>query len=180
MTDYADRKGSWIITFSGKRFYPLDPRAEDIDIIDIAHSLSLINRFTGHTRFPYSVAQHSMQVAKMLGGKHGLDGLLHDASEAYVNDLARPLKRMLPDYTAVENKILDVIDQKFNVNTRHTLVKEADNRCLVTEAYQLCIGETWYFGDEWPEPFGYVVDETYWRQNKIEFLMTFKELSNDR
>lgn len=184
--DYSDRLGDWIITFSGKRFYPLDPRVEDIDIIDIAHSLSLLNRFTGHTRHPYSVAQHSLNVSHMVSAYNyqtlddwqnlSLAGLLHDASEAYVNDLARPLKGMLPEYKYVEDKILDVIDYKFNVNTRDPRVKEADTVALVTEASQLCYGETWYYGPEYPEPFGYACGEENWRKVKVEFLNEFKNL----
>jgi 5'-nucleotidase len=182
VTDYSDRKGDWIITYTGKRFYPLDPREEDINIEDIAHSLSLINRFTGHTKFPYSVAQHSLDVAHALATWHDVDksvqlaGLLHDASEAYVNDLARPLKRMLPDYTAAKNKILDVIDQKFKVNTRVGIVKLADSRALVTEAPQLCNGEGWWSLPQWPEPYPYTIHQQPWYFSEEDFLQKYEEL----
>lgn len=183
MTDYSDRKGDWIITYTGRRFYPIDPREEDINIEDIAHSLSLLNRFTGHTKFPYSVAQHSYDVSYALEKWHDVDksvqlaGLLHDASEAYVNDLARPLKRMLPDYTAVENKILDVIDHKFNVDTRANIVKLADSRALVTEAPSLCFGENWWTGPEWPEPYPYTIHEQSWFFSEEDFLYRCEELN---
>lgn len=182
MTDYSDRRGDFIITYTGKRFYPLDPRPEDINILDIAHSLSLLNRFTGHTEFPYSVAQHSVAVSYALHHQYQaskymqLSALMHDASEAYVNDLARPLKRMLPDYTAAEKAILDVIDAKFLVNTRHALVKEVDNRALVTEAAVLCVGEKWYQEPHWEPPFTYPVKEQPWRVVKEQFLQRFREL----
>lgn len=182
MVDYSDRQGDWIITYSGRRFYPMDPRTEDIFIEDIAHALSLLNRFTGHTKFPYSVAQHSWDVAEALNKWHDVDksiqlaGLLHDASETYVNDLARPLKRMLPDYTAAENRILDVIDLKFNINTRAEVIKLADARSLVTEAKTLCAGEEWYVGPQWPESYPYIVHEQPWYFSKEDFLSKFEEL----
>jgi uncharacterized protein len=183
MTEYSDRKGDWIITYTGKRFYPLDPRPEDINIEDIAHSLAIINRFTGHSQFPFSVAQHSLHVSGALGWFHHepenvqLAGLLHDASEAYVNDLSRPLKRMLNDYNYVEQRILDVIDVKFGVTTRTAIVKEADNKALVTEAQRLCAGEDWYNDDHWPSGYGYAIPERDWRLVENEFLHRFKVLN---
>lgn len=171
---YEDR-GDWITTYTGRRFYPLDPQPEDIYIEDIAHSLSLLNRFTGHTKFPYSVAQHSIKVSEYAYG-HELAGLLHDASEAYVNDLARSLKQYLPKYKEIENKILDVIDTKFNVNTRAAKVKEIDTRTLVTEASQLCNGEQWYFGPCWPPSLNYAVYECDWFDVEYEFIYRFELL----
>jgi 5'-deoxynucleotidase YfbR-like HD superfamily hydrolase len=181
--DYSDRYGDWIITYTGKRFYPLDPRPDDINIGDIAHSLSLLNRFTGHSKVPYSVAQHCIAVSKMLTTSGypelALSGLLHDASEAYVNDLARPLKQILTEYQQVENKILDVIDKKFNVNTRHPLVKEFDTKCLVAEATTLCNGEQWYLGDKYPPRFDYIIRESDWRQDRIDFIEIFMKYNNN-
>jgi 5'-deoxynucleotidase YfbR-like HD superfamily hydrolase len=183
MTDYADREGNWITTFTGKRFYPLDPREEDIDIVDIAHSLSILNRFTGHTEFPFSVGQHSLHVSYALDTELNqskqvqLAGLLHDASEAYVNDLATPLKRMLPEYCSAEKAILDCIDSKFNIATHDPVVKEADTRALVTEARRLCSGETWYKTSPWPAPYSYEIKEVPWREIKQEFLDRFQHLS---
>lgn len=56
----TQRRGDFICTYTGRKFYPLDPRPEDVCIEDIAHALALVNRFGGHTRVPYSVAQHSV------------------------------------------------------------------------------------------------------------------------
>jgi hypothetical protein len=55
-----NRAGDWIQTFSGRRFYPADPRPDDMDIGDVAHALSMVCRFNGHVRFHYSVAQHAV------------------------------------------------------------------------------------------------------------------------
>jgi uncharacterized protein len=182
MTDYSDRKGDWIITYTGKRFYPADPREEDIDIEDIAHSLSILNRFTGHTAFPFSVGQHSLHISFALRNVHHeseqiqLAGLLHDATEAYVNDLARPVKRQLPDYTAMENHIHEVISSKFNIDTRCEAVKLADARALVSEAQRLCAGEQWYYESHWPAPYGYAIRDRNWRDVKEEFLERYEQL----
>lgn len=71
------------MTYTGRQFWPLDPRAEDIDIRDVAHHLSLICRFNGAGRAFYSLAQHSCLVADTLDAPLKLWGLLHDAAEAY-------------------------------------------------------------------------------------------------
>lgn len=92
-----DRKGHYMHTFTGRHYWPLDPRAEDVDLADIAHHLGMKCRYAGATRNFYSVAEHSVYVALMLSlmgmsDQVVLAGLLHDASEAYNGDLIRPLK----------------------------------------------------------------------------------------
>src|SRR5690242_11754504 len=87
------RRGDWMQTYTGRRFWPLDPRVDDIDIGDIAHHLSLVCRFAGACREFYSVAQHCVGVSYVCDPKDALWGLLHDAAEAYVGDMVRPLKR---------------------------------------------------------------------------------------
>jgi len=95
----------WFLTASGKRFWPLDPRPEDICIEDIAHALSHICRFGGHVREPYSVAQHSVIVSMIVKPENALYGLLHDAAEAYAGDMVRPLKRGMPAYRSIESAV---------------------------------------------------------------------------
>ena len=83
----ALRNGSWLQTYTGIQFWPLDPRPEEIDIQDIAHALSLLCRFNGHCQRFYSVAEHSVHVSTILAPEFGLWGLLHDAAEAYLSDI---------------------------------------------------------------------------------------------
>lgn len=90
--DESDRRGDWIQTFTGKQFYPLDPDHDLICIEDIAHALANQTRFAGHCREFYSVAQHSVIVSERVAPENALWGLLHDASEAYLMDVVRPLK----------------------------------------------------------------------------------------
>jgi hypothetical protein len=97
----------FIITFSKQKFSPLQAKAEEIDIIDIAHALSLLCRANGHIRHFYSVAQHSLNCAmeakaRGLSEEIQLACLLHDASEAYISDITRPIKRSLPQYLEFE------------------------------------------------------------------------------
>lgn len=82
----------WIQTFTGKQFWPLTPKAEDVCIEDIAHALAFKCRFGGHCKTFYSVAEHSCRVAEILRPEHQLIGLLHDAAEAYLPDVAAPIK----------------------------------------------------------------------------------------
>ena len=92
-----DSLDGFIGTFSGLRFWPLDPNPEKILIADIAHALAHQCRFGGHASKFYSVAEHSVHVSKLCLPEHALWGLLHDASEAYLVDLPRPLK-LLPEF----------------------------------------------------------------------------------
>lgn len=86
-----------IRTYTGRQIDLACVSPSDIDILDIAHALSRIGRFNGHTRWPwsYSVAQHSCQVARRLPDDLALEGLLHDAAEAYTGDISRPVKQLL-------------------------------------------------------------------------------------
>lgn len=131
------RTGDWILTYSGRRFWPLDPDPEDIDIVDIAHALSNQCRFSGHTKFHYSVAQHSVLVSLNVPLKVAMWGLLHDAAAVYLVDLPRPIKRS-PDlgeiYQHYEDKLLHAIAEKFCLPLPIPKeVHEADDRALMTE-----------------------------------------------
>lgn len=124
----------WIQTYSGKKFDLVNPTEDMIDIESIAHALSLINRFIGHTPKPYSVAAHSLLVCDLLTDNDKLAGLLHDASEAYMGDVSSPLKKLLPSYKAMESKTQSVIGKKFNVFTvENKAVSIADLQALLFE-----------------------------------------------
>lgn len=144
------RKGDWCQSFTGRKMHPLDPRPEDFVIEDIAHALSRVARFAGHTKgdLAYSVAQHSVLAARHVSPKAKLAALLHDASEAYTGDVPRPLKRhmhfdidgeMVP-FKVVEDRIQDAIHERFGVVVDDAIlaeVKAIDEALLVTEARDL-------------------------------------------
>lgn len=113
-------------------------KPEDVDIKDIAHGLSFMCRFNGHCKYFYSVAQHSIRVASILPDDHRLQGLLHDASEAYLADIARPVKMHLPDYKILENRVLSCIFERFDLPTKlPDIVKRADDILLRIEMNEL-------------------------------------------
>ena len=102
---------------SGARFYPLDPRPEEIQIEDVAHALGHLCRFAGHTSSFYTVAQHSVLVSRICEPQDALWGLLHDASEAYLGDMVRPLKRQpeMASYQEAEERLMAAICERFGL-----------------------------------------------------------------
>lgn len=132
-----------IRTASGILFWPFDPRPEDIYLEDIAHHLSHLCRFTGASRRFYSVAQHSWLVSVLCAPEDALYGLLHDASEAYLNDIARPVKRRieLAGYRDAEHRLQAVIYRRFGLSAHvPASVKKADELALHAELRDLIEG----------------------------------------
>jgi hypothetical protein len=144
--------GDWIQTYSGKKFYPLDPRPEDICIEDIAHALANTCRYNGHSRVFYSVAEHCVRMseANFPGCPKCL--LMHDAAEAYISDIPRPVKPMLMEFKAIENKILGIIGAKFNLgDPDYDAIRYADDVMLATEKRDVLLpGPEW--GIKLPDP----------------------------
>ncbi|MFZ3183103.1 MAG: phosphohydrolase [Pseudomonas sp.] len=129
---------TWILTLTGKRFELLAPTAAMIDPMDIAHSLAHQCRFNGHSKGFYSVAQHCCIVADLVPTEHQLVALLHDATEAYVGDLVRPLKQLLPAFVDIEHRIWLAICERFNLEPElPACVHDADLIALATERRDL-------------------------------------------
>lgn len=141
MKSDENKSGQWIETVSGVRIEFLDPKPSQIQIKDIAHALSNNCRFTGQCSKFYSVAEHSWHVARMLEGtplEVQLGGLLHDASEAYLADIATPVKRELPEYKVIEDNLMTAIAKRYNFEwPMHPAIKHADLMALSNEAYHL-------------------------------------------
>lgn len=109
---------SYITTYSGIHFTPVNPDPAQIEIRDIAHSLSLLCRANGHFKYFYTVAQHSIACAAEAKARNHsvrvqLGCLLHDAAEAYVSDVTRPVKALLPEYLPIEDRLFDAIMAKY-------------------------------------------------------------------
>lgn len=146
-------KPAHIVTFTGIEFSILDPQQDQIDIRDIAHALSMQVRYTGHVREFYSVAEHSRAVSLLVPPEDALWGLLHDASEAYLSDLSRPVKHHTPvgpPYLEVEDKIMRAIAAKFGLTLpMPESVKKADTWMLYAEREALM---TKFNDNDWPRP----------------------------
>lgn len=124
MNEIVSRSDLWQTTFTGERFYPFDPKPEQVFIEDIARGLANTCRWGGQIHTFYSVAQHSVEVSKRCTYRAKPWGLLHDAAEAYINDLPSPVKAGLPEYKKMENKILDVIVERFGIFVDEDIHKE--------------------------------------------------------
>lgn len=135
-TEITTRAGGWMQTYTGRQFWPLDPRPEEVDIEDIAWHLSMLCRYTGATRRFYSVAEHCVHISHAVPPWAALWGLLHDAPEAYLNDLAPPIKGGLPAYKVMEQRLEQCIVFRFGVVDDpgvRAKVKDADLRILQME-----------------------------------------------
>lgn len=157
---------------SGRYVNPFKMRASDIDISDIAHHLSLVNRYTGGSPFPYSVAAHSVWVSNQFGDRDlALAGLLHDAAEAYFNDMASPVKHnpamagYVQGITVAEKLIFATFGLDWSLMAR---TKEMDELAFKYEV------KTFYESDtlKWYER----VPELSWRDARDQFLIRYAEL----
>lgn len=171
-------RGDWLQTYQGHRFYPLSPRAEDIDPIDIAHALSLLCRYGGHVERFYSVAEHCVALSHAVERKDALAALLHDATEAYVADVVRPLKRYLPDYQQIEAAVWRAICGRFDLDlTLPPAVKDADTRILLDERNVLMPNTRYSWEQENLQPLGVPIRAWGPRKAEKHYALRLAELT---
>lgn len=172
---------NYISTASGRQFHFGDHRrmVEAVNIGDVANALGNLCRFTGQCARFYSVAEHSWHVSHIVPEELALVGLLHDATEAYCADIARPLKNLLPDYRRVEADIWRAVAEAFGLPVdMPPEIKRADMAMLKLEVEHLlpenCARELNLPG----EPAG--VDLRYWDpfRAKFFFLERFRQLTS--
>lgn len=158
-------------TFVGEMFDVFNPDPGKIQVKDIAHSLSMICRYGGHTREFYSVAEHSVLMSRYFGERGEYDlaraALLHDATEAYMGDLIRPMKVRMPEYRTTEDILQQVIFLRFGLPPEIPLeVKQADLNIVVDEKAALLYDVPWGTVTDHMPPLG--VDIRCWFPNRAE------------
>lgn len=151
-----------ILTRSGQYFNFLEPERYALEVEDIAHGLALCCRFVGQCRVFYSVAQHSVYVSHLVPEHLALAGLFHDAAEAFLGDVSRPLKRLLPDYRAIEERVERALFGKLGIPYPiPPAVKTADMAMLRLEQTNLCAhhSDAWDC-DSYPMPTGIILNQS--------------------
>lgn len=172
------RVGDWMQTHSGRKFYPLDPRIEDIDFEDVAHHLSMICRYGGAARRFYSVAEHCVLMSRVASPEAALWALLHDAAEAYVGDMVRPLKQNLPAYVEVEDRILLLVAEKAGLDAGIPReVKDLDMRILLDERQAVMAPSECPWTVDSMEPLGVNIECLPPAYAEIHWLRRFNELT---
>jgi hypothetical protein len=146
-----DKKQTWLQTYSGKRVSVLDPQTEEIDIEDVAEAVSKLCRYNGHCKEFYSVAQHCVLGAQFALSQYkdvelAKEFLLHDATEAYVGDMIRPVKIHNPTFNRIEDGMWEAVSKRFNLPREHSAdCHNIDNIMLVWEKRDLLPNS-----EEWP------------------------------
>lgn len=163
-------------TYSGGLYYPWHPVIEEVCILDIAQALSNLCRYSGQSADFFSVAEHSVLVSRIVPKDFALEGLLHDAAEAYCNDLSVPLKEGLPDYNKVLAMNERIVRLRFHLpQVESECVTEADLEIRVSELDQL-----FPFHDDCRAPKGTkltIIRKLTPFDAKLEFLSRFAELA---
>lgn len=170
----------WIQTYTGKKFYFSDPRVDQINLVDIAHGLSLQCRFAGQCDVFYSVAEHCVRMVNWRLPGDAKIQLLHDAAEAYLSDIPTPIKRILPEFQALEDSILKAIFYKYGLNILDLeTIKEADKIMCATEQRDIMKPPLDKWEGDYPEP--YPVKIIPWTSQKAEhqFLVAAIDLGFD-
>jgi hypothetical protein len=168
---------SVIQTRTGVLIDVLNPSPGDFNLVDIGSALAKTNRFGGHTVEPYSVAQHSVIMAKLVPEEDRLWALMHDATEAYIGDLPKPIKNTLPAWDEMEGRIMGVIAEKYGLTLpMPASVKEADVRLFLTEVRDL-MRDTDAFGSgaEGLKPYDFPINVWSWREAEALWLHDTQE-----
>ena len=173
---YPGKYKGWMETFGGRKVNPWDVKEDDVDIKTIAHSLSLTCRFGGHCKVFYSVAEHSIRVAEIVEPKYQLAALLHDAGEAYMGDVIRPIKYNLPVIQEADERAIKVVMDKFGVDYSKDVreaIRQADNIVGATEGRDLM-----YHVEDWgklPEPLKWKIVPMSSKEAEVIFLSQFEK-----
>lgn len=169
---------SFIITRSGRHFSFTDLSSDNVRNNDIATALSNTCRFAGHLKDFYSVAQHSVLCSELVAPEFAFEALMHDAAEAYIGDVTAPLKALLPDFRAIEERVDRMIRKTYGLPEIQSLeVKKADLIMLATERRDFGLDD----GTPWPilegiEPASIVIEPLPPQEARDLFLERYSAL----
>lgn len=168
-----------ISTYDGQFFDFNHPERYDYDINTIAHALSNICRYGGHSSKFYSVAEHSVLVSRIVPERLALCGLLHDASEAFVGDMPSPLKAMCQSYRTIEERVHKSIAEKFGLPYPFPPeIKLADKMVYKAERKQITSVDDEIWHVDMPAA-DVMVTGMSPKNAKAFFLSRYNELTND-
>lgn len=178
---WGEREGR-VQTFSGRIINLANVTSDDIDIEDIAHALHNINRFNGHTSKPYSVLSHSLCAAALMPEGKKMEGLLHDAAEAYIGDIITPIKELFPAICTYEDLLLGTILNKYDKN-KECRVEEG---VYIKSPLMLAVDKKLGKGEHHvlqpnsdisePDHSVLVLMQSYWNATPIDFIERYEEL----
>lgn len=167
-------------TYTGRQFWPLDPHGDEIHVADIAHALSMLCRYGGHVKRFYSVAEHCVLMSRAVSPENALWALLHDATEAYMVDLPRPLKRQFLNYQEAELHLAMAIAVRFGLPALCPAeVSDADNRILLTERTALMREPAGPWGVDHLVPLPVTIECWSPAEAELEWLIRLQELTGD-
>jgi len=167
----------WIQTYSGKKFSYTDPQPESIAKSDIIAALSRESRYAGHTKWTYTVAQHSVYCSQMIDPEFAREAFAHDFAEAYIKDLPHPLKQLIREisgntWRTIENRIMEVVSEAVGVTFPFDAkVKQVDLRMMSTERKYL-LGESPEPWDCNLAPFDNIAIEIWPRYHVVTEMLT--------
>jgi len=175
---------AYIETFTGKKFWPLQPLASEIDLIDMVHAVSLECRYGGHVKHMWSVGQHLLAVLQYLRmGRHSTYiqflGVTHDLEEGYLKDIPKPIKDCMPEFERAGKVLQDMIWHEYFGIRKPTeqelaILKRADREVLYCEAHYLEVNKTRWIPHY--TAFDYEFEERMTSEVKKELLMEIKQL----
>jgi hypothetical protein len=189
----------WMQTYSGRRFYPLEPSAADVELVDVAHGLAMTCRYGGHSKRFYSVAEHCVLVSDIVEGDArragmpadfvraiALEALLHDSAEAYIGDMVRPLKHQaeMAEFRRAEERIEECIRAAFKIQSTEQsrkVIKIVDDRILVDEITALMPNPQMYLETDTllgVEPIGVLICGWSPELAQHRFLERYRELAS--
>lgn len=174
--DEKNKRGPWTQTYLGGRFHPNAPLPGDVYIRDVAAALSKLCRFNGHVSHFYSVAQHSVLMVRMVEPEYQLEALLHDAAEAYIGDMVRPLKVGDEYFKEVDDRVDAACREAFGLPPEMSAqVHDADMRICSAEKRDLMPrSEVW---PNMPPSDGIpTITPWGWKYAERKFLDTYRRL----